>query len=54
MVCNERIVDVSCGEAHTMVLLSDGLLKTCGSNSHGALGHLHFDLNDRKKRAKKL
>jgi hypothetical protein len=37
-----------------MVLLSDGRLKTCGSNFHGVLGHLSYDVNDKKKRAKKL
>lgn len=54
MVCDELIKDVSCGESHTVVLLRDGRLKSCGSNAHDALGHTTYDLKDKKKRAKRL
>ncbi|AYV82694.1 MAG: chromosome condensation regulator [Hyperionvirus sp.] len=34
----KNIVDVVCGIAHTIILLTDGTLMVCGSNSHGQLG----------------
>ena len=37
-----------------MVLLADGRLKTCGSNSHDVLGHSEYNPKDKKKRCKKL
>lgn len=53
MACNDLIADVSCGESHTLLLLQDGRLKSCGSNVHGVLGHSLYDLKDKKKRVKK-
>ena len=54
MECSELMVDVACGEAHTLVLLRDGRMMSCGSNSQKALGHSHFDPQDKKKRCWKL
>lgn len=53
MACNELIADVSCGESHTLLLLKDGRLKSCGSNVYDVLGHSLFDPKDKKKRVKK-
>ena len=39
----------SCGEHHSLILLSSGALLSFGSNAHGALGH---DEVDAKKRCK--
>ena len=34
-----NVVDIGCGENHTLVCLSDGSLYTCGSNDFNQLGH---------------
>lgn len=34
----ERVTQVSCGDSHTMILTSDGLLYGCGSNANGQVG----------------
>ncbi len=47
-------MDAVCGDLHTLVLLQNNELRTCGGNKNGALGHNHFDPSDKKKRCKKL
>ena len=54
MICHELIADVCCGESHTLVLLKDGRLKTCGGNAHKVLGHSVYTQKGRKERCKKL
>lgn len=54
IICNQFIIDACCGDSHTLVLLKDGRLKSCGSNSNGCLGHSIHAINDKKKRCKQL
>lgn len=54
MICDEPVMDVVCGDSHTLVLLLDGRLKSCGSNTYKVLGHNSYDPLDKKKRCKKL
>ena len=30
---------IACGESHTLILMENGAMKSCGSNAHGQLGH---------------
>lgn len=34
-----KMVQVSCGSTHTILLLNDGRIFTCGNNDYGQLGH---------------
>ena len=35
----KNISEISCGNCHTIIRLTDGRLITCGSNSYDQLGH---------------
>ena len=54
MICEYSIKDACCGESHTLVVLADSRLMSCGSNSHGVLGHPSFEPGNKKKKVKKL
>jgi len=32
------VKQISCGDEHTLFLLNDGTVKSCGCNTHGQLG----------------
>lgn len=34
-----NIDQISCGATHTLILLKDGRMFTCGNNDYGQLGH---------------
>ncbi|XP_025109436.1 probable E3 ubiquitin-protein ligase HERC4 isoform X2 [Pomacea canaliculata] len=34
-----EVLDIACGENHTLVCLKDGSVYSCGNNDHGQLGH---------------
>ncbi|CAG7668726.1 unnamed protein product [Allacma fusca] len=34
-----KVRQIACGESHTLFVLEDGTLWSCGSNDHGQLGH---------------
>ena len=36
---NRRIKHISCGECHTVFVMQDGTVYSCGNNDHGQLGH---------------
>lgn len=38
-VRGSEVVDIGCGDSHTLVCLKDGSLYTCGSNEDNQLGH---------------
>ena len=54
MICEERIIDAACGDLHTLVRSQNNILRSCGGNKNGALGHSHYDSSDKKKRCKRL
>ena len=35
----KRVIQVSCGDEHTVMLTATGEIYTCGNGVHGALGH---------------
>lgn len=37
----DKIKEVACGEHHTLILLKDGKVYSCGNNDYGQLGHGH-------------
>jgi alpha-tubulin suppressor-like RCC1 family protein len=37
------IVDISCGEGHSLLVTSDGSCYTCGCNDYGQIGHDNKD-----------
>ena len=43
-----EVVDIKCGDEHTLVLTSTGCVYSCGSNLSGQLGRLCDGLNDSK------
>lgn len=40
-----KIIDISCGGHHSILLSSNGFVFTCGNNSYGQLGHKHTSSN---------
>lgn len=37
--CNRPIKHIACGQEHTIFVMEDGTVYTCGNNDRGQLGH---------------
>ncbi len=36
---NRAVKEIDCGQFHTVFVMEDGTVFTCGTNDHGELGH---------------